>query len=244
MLAAAKENLAVSTCSDPGVFFSLAADPALLEERFGEKSQLGKNSRLGFERWNRTRRQGESEANCKTVLRIAEVLVESSVGYRGSSSSSPPVPQPHPCPASAAAVARVNQIWSAIQTAADAYSLDPALLGAIALRETRGRNIAQEGGMGMGYFQIDIGKNPSVTEAQAYNPAWAANFAANMLAHNAASLGARFGLNGDALTQATAASYNEGLGGASRRLRQGQNPDLGTTGKDYGSNVLALMNCF
>ena len=39
-------------------------------------------------------------------------------------------------------------------------------------------------------------------------------------------------------------SYNEGPSGVSSRLKSGQNPDSGTTGQNYGNNIMGLMNCF
>jgi hypothetical protein len=45
------------------------------------------------------------------------------------------------------------------------------------VRETGARNIPEQGGgMGRGYFQIDLGAHPKVTEAQAYDPSFARQF--------------------------------------------------------------------
>jgi RHS repeat-associated protein len=120
--------------------------------------------------------------------------------------------------------------WSTIQSAASDAGIDPALLAAIG------------GGMGAGVFQIDLGANPAVTSAQAYNVTYSANFAAAMLARNMASLAASYpNLDQTQLLQATAASYNFGTGNISG------NPntiDQGTTGNNYGQNVVDLMSCF
>jgi hypothetical protein len=63
-----------------------------------------------------------------------------------------------------------------------------------------------------------------------------------MLATNMATLSAAYpSLTPDQLLQATAASYNFGTSNISG------NPntiDKGTTGNNYGSNVLLLMDCF
>jgi RHS repeat-associated protein len=141
------------------------------------------------------------------------------------------------------AVNRALQDWNMLQTAGGAHGIDPAMLGAIGIRETGFRNISQSGGgQGAGIFQIDLGQNPNVTAAQAFNPAWAANYAANMLSSNMGYLAAKFpNLTPSQLLQATAASYNLGRGGISG------NPntiDIGTPGNNYGSNVLLLMDCF
>jgi hypothetical protein len=133
----------------------------------------------------------------------------------------------------------------ALTAAGEANGVDYALLGAIGLRETFFRNINQPDGNGVGIFQIDLGKNPSVTAAQASDPKFAADWAAKYLSGNQSSLQKRFPtLSGDDLIKAVADTYNEGLGGASRKLRAGQDPDSGTTGKNYGSNVLDLTKCF
>jgi soluble lytic murein transglycosylase-like protein len=130
-----------------------------------------------------------------------------------------------------------------LQTAADANNVDPALLAAIGIRETGFQNIPQSGGgQGAGIFQIDLGQNPNVTSQQAFNPAWAANFAANMLDTNMDTLAAAYpNLNQNQLLQATAASYNFGTGNISG------NPntiDVGTTGGNYGESVASIMDCF
>lgn len=143
----------------------------------------------------------------------------------------------------ASAVARAVADWSTIQAAAESNGVDPDLLAAIAVRETGFLNIAQiGGGQGAGVFQIDLGKNPTVTSAEAYDIPFAANFAANMLATNMAILAAQHpNLDPSQLLQATAASYNFGtrnISGDPNRI------DVGTTNGNYGSNVLGLMTCF
>jgi hypothetical protein len=91
-------------------------------------------------------------------------------------------------------------------------------------------------------FQVDLGKNPDVTSAQAYNITFAANFAANMLATNGATLARRHpNLNPAQLLQATAASYNFGTGNISG---DPNSIDVGTSGGNFGSNVVGLMSCF
>lgn len=142
-----------------------------------------------------------------------------------------------------AGVGRVVDNWDIIKNAANAHGIDPALLGAIALRETNFRNIPQTGGgQGRGVFQIDLGAHPNVTEAQAYDIPWAANYAANILASNASTIRSQHpGFTPAQNLQATAASYNFGTGNISG------NPntiDVGTTGNNYGSNVANMMKAF
>jgi hypothetical protein len=141
-----------------------------------------------------------------------------------------------------AGVIRAIAAWGTIVAAALNAHIDPALLAAIALRETDFRNIDQANGLGRGWFQIDLGAHPSVTWAQAHDLTFAANYAANILATNMATLARDFpNFTHDQLLQATTASYNFGTGNISG------NPatiDQGTTGNNYGSNVLNLAKAF
>jgi hypothetical protein len=134
------------------------------------------------------------------------------------------------------AVGRARANWGTIAAAAEANGINPALLAAIGVRETGFQNVAQSGGgMGAGVFQIDLGQNPGVSSAQAFNVSFAANFAAARLASNSAILAARFpNFTSGQLLQAAAASYNFGVGNISG------NPatiDVGSTGNNYGRNV-------
>ncbi len=145
--------------------------------------------------------------------------------------------------ANTGALTRADNNMQLIQAAAAANGINPDLLAAIGIRESGFRNIPQGGGgMGAGVFQVDLGQNPSVTSAEAYNVAWEANYAAQMLANNMATLASKYpGLTPCQLQQATAASYNFGTGNISG------NPntiDVGSTGNNYGSNVMNLMTCF
>lgn len=141
-----------------------------------------------------------------------------------------------------AALKRAVANWPTLSTAASAHSIDPRLLAAVGVRETGFQNIDQKNGYGRGVFQIDIGANPSVSAAQAHNLTFASNWAANALSENFSALKSAFSnFDPTHLLQATAASYNFGLTNISG------NPntiDVGTTGGNYGSNVVQLMNCF
>lgn len=131
-----------------------------------------------------------------------------------------------------------------ISNAANANGISPSFLASIGIRESGLQNIPQQGGgQGLGIFQIDLGIHPNVSQAQALNPSFAANFAANMLNSDMSSPAASYpNLNPTQLSQATAASYNFGVGNISG------NPnaiDVGTTGNNYGSNVVAIAgSCF
>ncbi|WP_213807878.1 RHS repeat-associated core domain-containing protein [Granulicella sp. dw_53] len=143
-----------------------------------------------------------------------------------------------------------NQYQSPINSAANANGIDPVLLGAVGVHESGMQNIAQYGGgKGAGVFQIDLGANPGVQSAQAYNVNFAANFSAGMLSSNMTFLAsAHPNFSSNQLAQATAATYNMGLGTHPKGKNVSGNPntiDKGTTGGNYGSNVVALMNnCF
>jgi hypothetical protein len=119
--------------------------------------------------------------------------------------------------------------------------LSTSLLAAVGVRETDFRNIQENGGgPGMGVFQLT--NQPGVTAAQAYNLSFASSYAANMLSSNRSYLSSQFpSLTQQQLLQATAASYNFGAGNISG---DPDTIDVGTTGGNYGSSVVSLMQCF
>jgi RHS repeat-associated protein len=133
-------------------------------------------------------------------------------------------------------------------TANNYNGVDAAMLAAVGVRESGFTDAIQSNGNGVGYFQIDIGKNPSVTQSQALDLSYSANWVANRLSNNMASLSSSFqNFTSSQLMQATFTSYNMGLGGISG------NPDTIDVGSapaphapgNYGSNVLNIMNyCF
>jgi RHS repeat-associated protein len=137
-----------------------------------------------------------------------------------------------------------NRYQTPINNAANAKGMDPRYLAAIGVRESglpANPDVVQANGNGRGIFQIDLGAHPGVTVAQAFDPGYSANYAASLLVANAATLADKYNLNDPQGTQATAASYNFGTGNISG------NPntiDVGTTGGNYGSNVVAIAgNC-
>jgi peptidoglycan hydrolase-like protein with peptidoglycan-binding domain len=125
--------------------------------------------------------------------------------------------------------------------------LPRGLLVAIASRETNCRNIVGDGGHGRGLFQIDDrfhgdwlrdhgagapGAVPSVADGAAY--------AAQLLSTNYA-FGRAKGLRGKKLLKFAVSAYNAGAGGAWKALQESGDPDAGTTGRDYGADVLERM---
>jgi RHS repeat-associated protein len=79
--AAKKETLSPAVVSWEGVF-SLAADPALPQNRVWEKSQLAENSRLGFETLGSTLRLGFEQVNSRTALGMRGVLYDEGIRSR------------------------------------------------------------------------------------------------------------------------------------------------------------------
>jgi len=141
------------------------------------------------------------------------------------------------------AIIRAKSASTIVEAAAKLHGIPPSLLFAVGIRETGFQNVKQTGGGdGRGVFQIDIGKNPHVSESQAMDMQFSANFAANMLSNNKSYLQRKFtNFNAQQLLQATAASYNFGTGNISG------NPntiDKGSSHNNYGSNILDLMDCF
>lgn len=131
---------------------------------------------------------------------------------------------------------------AAIGAASVLTGVDPHMLGAIGIRETGFRNIRQANGHGRGVFQIDLGQHPNVTDAQAMNMFFSAYYAADLLRTNQSTLAAKFPhFSSLQLSRATAAAYNFGTG----NIRGNPNAiDRGTTGNNYGRNILDLMHCF
>jgi RHS repeat-associated protein len=157
-------------------------------------------------------------------------------------------------------------IWGTLEAAADANNIDPALLAAIGVRETGFNDVWQTcddvkvmcaTANGAGNFQIDLspGTNVDVSVDCAFGLECSANVAANLLHNNMNFLStAHPNFTPSQLTQATAATYNMGLGNPAGRNISGNpatidwgtapggraNPQLG----NYGLNILLLMNCF
>jgi hypothetical protein len=127
-------------------------------------------------------------------------------------------------------------------SATSGTTIEWVMLAAIGIRETGFRNINQADGYGVGIFQIDLGQNPDVSEAHASDLAWSARWAANRLSTNLATLARNYpNLSAVNLVQATAASWNLGIGGISGTP---DTIDVGSTGGNYGSNIMNLMDCF
>jgi RHS repeat-associated protein len=82
MLEAAKEEIPALPLLWGESVLSLAADPALLENRIGPKSQLAENSRQGFELRSSTLRWGGSEVKSRTALGMRGTLYDECIRSR------------------------------------------------------------------------------------------------------------------------------------------------------------------
>ena len=138
-------------------------------------------------------------------------------------------------------IARAHAAEGTLKRAAQAHGIDWRMLAAIGVRESGFRDIDEIGsGKGWGVFQLTNQKG--VSYKQAHDLAFAANYAAKMLAGDRRYLARKFPKFTPAqLDQAVAASYNFGPDDISG------NPatiDQGTTWNNYGQSVLNVMNCF
>lgn len=129
--------------------------------------------------------------------------------------------------------------------AALTYGFDPALLLAIASRETNLRNIMGDwrngAYRGYGIMQVDVGTDPD------FCAKWRPEEIGASIERGAAILAAKRQqlATADCTELRTlAAAYNCGAAGVLRQIRKKLDPDLATTGGDYGADVLARMKVF
>jgi spore coat assembly protein SafA len=136
---------------------------------------------------------------------------------------------------------RVLKYKDAFNAAGAKYGLPPALLAAIASRESRGgaaldRNGRGDGGNGYGLMQVDVGTRPN-PKGGPYS-AEHIDEAASILKEKLDAVKARYpnASEADQLKLATA-KYNGGSGTIS-------NPDKGTTGGDYSNDVIVRAQTY
>jgi spore coat assembly protein SafA len=136
---------------------------------------------------------------------------------------------------------RVLKYKDAFNAAGAKYGLPPALLAAIASRESRGgaaldRNGRGDGGNGYGLMQVDVGTRPN-PKGGPYS-AEHIDEAASILKEKLDAVKAKYpnASEADQLKLATA-KYNGGSGTIS-------NPDKGTTGGDYSNDVIARAQTY
>lgn len=136
---------------------------------------------------------------------------------------------------------RVLKYKDAFNAAGAKYGLSPALLAAIASRESRGgaaldSNGRGDGGNGYGLMQVDVGTRPN-PKGGPYS-AEHIDEAASILKEKLDSVKAQYpnASAADQLKLATA-KYNGGSGTIS-------NPDKGTTGGDYSNDVIVRAQTY
>ncbi|HXJ38748.1 MAG TPA: transglycosylase SLT domain-containing protein [Bryobacteraceae bacterium] len=141
----------------------------------------------------------------------------------------------------------VTNGWLAFfAAAAAAHGFPVELLLALASRETNMRSI--KGDMdkdgvyhGFGIMQVDNRTDP------AFCASWTPEQVEGSITRGAQILAgnrARLAAKGIADPRAVAAAYNTGAGNVAKSLAAGENCDHTTTGKDYGTDVLARMAVF
>lgn len=131
-----------------------------------------------------------------------------------------------------------------ITDACAAFNFPPCFAYAIAWRESISGEVAGtwpsaatvvSGDGGHGLFQltsfVPTGWSDALTNAHAALQYW--------LVPNVNSLYDHFSLSGDQLIKAAADAFNRGYGAVQQSLKSGQDPDIGSAGGNYGSDVLA-----
>jgi soluble lytic murein transglycosylase-like protein len=147
-------------------------------------------------------------------------------------------------------VQRADSSWDALSAAGENDDIPPELLGAIGIRESNfTANAVQQDGHGRGAFQIDccgdIGNkppaHPGVSQQQAFDVNFAANFAADLLSSSMN----RWSNFGNIAGPAAIRDYNAGSRYTATKSLLGI-PALyrGTTQNNYVSNTINLMDCF
>jgi hypothetical protein len=146
---------------------------------------------------------------------------------------------------------RTRGYESIIMEAAEDFDIQPSFIGGIGSRESfwglilspPGPSGTGDLGNGRGLLQIDIGSHEFARTGNWRDPRENIRYGCDLLADNRAAL-KKEGLKGRQLLKATAASYNAGLGRVLRKLDQGVDVDLATTGNDYGKDVIDRAGWF
>jgi hypothetical protein len=155
-----------------------------------------------------------------------------------------------------AALARAMAAKADLQKAAGD---DWDIIAAIGMRETYFNNMKEYGWngpnpedhLGRGVFQIDIGQNPQVTEEQAMNVEFAASWSINKLKGDRSGYDKPWNFNRDLSLAEGIHDYNASPNKTKKHPNTwGQAAsgipglDQYTTGHNYVSNILNLINCF
>ncbi len=139
-----------------------------------------------------------------------------------------------------------NGFFDLLKAAADKYDLPLAYVLAVASRETNMRHMLGDGGHGVGIIQIDIRYHEIAARMKAdgtwkTHPAPLIDYGVRLLRTNCQAVRARY----PAYTpwqclKVAASGYNCGITKALRNSGEGDS-DLGTTGRDYGRDVMERM---
>lgn len=144
-----------------------------------------------------------------------------------------------------ASLNRATAAKTTLQAAANRYGIDWRVLAAIGVRETNFKNKTSGDG-GEGIFQLT--NQPGVSKAEAWNINFASQYAAKMISAEIRYVQNKCrNFNSTQVLQAAAAIYNFG-----RKARNGTDNiscnasriDEGTTGNNYGINIINLMQCY
>lgn len=141
-----------------------------------------------------------------------------------------------------------------IQTAATTYGFHASTLWAVGSRETnldpKYLKVAGDHGHGFGLFQADIGSYPQWINSGAWRDAgMSVLFGAKVLndklqeIKNRASK-ANVEIDEDTALRLAIAAYNHGSMGVFSDYKKGLDPDRGTTGHDYSTDVLKRESIF
>jgi len=144
-----------------------------------------------------------------------------------------------------ASINRAKAAQKTLQAAASRYGIDWKILAAIGVRETNFTNKSSFDG-GEGIFQLT--NQPGVSKAEAWDINFASQYAAKMIATEMRYVRGKCpNFNSTQVLQAAAAIYNFGRkarNGADNITCNAATIDQGTTGNNYGSNILNLMQCY
>jgi RHS repeat-associated protein len=142
-----------------------------------------------------------------------------------------------------AAVHRALDAKDVLDAAVKGTGIDWTMLAAIGVRESGFLDITEVdgAGVGVGVFQLTVSSISGISASQAHDLETAAYYAATLLGKNMNTLSVKFpNFTPAQLLQATAASYNFGT----RNISGNPNTiDVSSTGGNYGSNVVKLMDC-
>ncbi len=99
-------------------------------------------------------------------------------------------------------------------------------------------------GFGRGLMQLDFDQHAAARDERWRDPALSLELACAQVGAARKALGQRSALGGRGLLRGALAAYNCGLGNIMRAIRQGQDIDFYTAGRDFGRDVLERAGFF